>query len=325
MPEETVFVTGATGLVGRALVQRLIDKRPVRALVRDESGALDLKTLGVDVVVGDLCDDPGDWLADCQAVVHCAASVGADGDLSEMRQVNVGGTQRVLAAAEHAQVRRLVHLSTCAVYGSPNQTGVTEAWPLTLRGEPYADTKIEAEHSVWEAASRGLKVVIARPSQIYGPGSEEFILRPLRMLKAGRLVLVGGGKGLCKPVFLDDVVDGIILCLDTPDIDGEAFNLANGVLSWETYLESVAALSGVKRLRSIPFPLAWMLAFIEEQRVRLQGGKPGLTRGALKVLISQSGFSNDKARTRLGWVPQHDLKAGLEKTRDWLQYQRHRG
>jgi nucleoside-diphosphate-sugar epimerase len=318
-----VLLTGATGFIGGSLARRLLAGGVrLRALVRDIERARWLEQAGAELRLGDLatCLDPK-LAADTDIVVHAAAWVGTEGDPELVRMVNLEGTRRLLSLARAAGVARVVHVSSCAVYGSPQRDGVDESAALRRRGVVYHDSKVEADELALEAAAAGDPVVIARPSQVYGPGSREFTVRPVTAIRSGRALLVDGGRHLCKLVYIDDVIDGLIACMVKPGIEGEAFNLSAPPVSWRALFEGYADMLGSPRIRSVPRQVAWTLAWLAELAGRVQGRKPPITREVVAALSSDSSFSAEKAAARLDWRARVDLAEGLRRTEPWLRAQ----
>ncbi|MCC6166489.1 MAG: SDR family NAD(P)-dependent oxidoreductase [Caldilineaceae bacterium] len=323
LARQTILITGASGYIGSGLAQRLVQEgATVRGLVRNPSRAEELAAAGVEIARGDVTD-PASLAAaldGCTLVYHGAAWVGERGSRDAVWAVNVEGTRHLALAAQTAGVRRFVHLSSCAVYGSPQHVfEIDEGYPARARGDLYADSKVAAEEAVWAAGQAGLPVVVARPSQVYGLGSPQFTLRPLAAIQAGKLRLIDGGKHLCKPVYIDNLVDGLLLCATHDAALGEAWNLTDGApVPWREFFGAYAAMVGVK-LKSAPYALAYLAGLGNEVIAALQGRKPGLSRATVQALRSRNSYSNHKARARLGWVPGVDLAEGMRRTEVWLR------
>lgn len=325
---KTALITGATGFVGGRLAERLATEHgvSVRALVRTPAKAAHLAALGINIFPGDITQPETllPAMAGCELLFHAAAWVSESGRRDEVWAVNVAGTQHVVNAAIVAgTVRRLVHVSSCAVYGSLQQFNITEATPTRQRGNLYADSKIAAEAVVFDAwREHGLPVVAARASQVYGLGSPQFTLRPLEVIKAGKMVLVDGGRYLCKPVYIDNLVDGLILCATVEAAVGQAINLTDDQpVPWRDFFGAYGRMLGRESLPSVPYPLAWLAALVNEVKAGWRGQKTGLNRGAVNSLRSRNSFSNQKARQVLGWTPAVDLAEGMRRTESWLRAQ----
>jgi nucleoside-diphosphate-sugar epimerase len=320
---ERILVTGATGYIGSNLASRLLHKdyTEVRALVRDPSRATDLADQGAKIIQGDLTDPStlGPAVAGVTCIYHTAAWVDEQGAREQMWAVNVEGTRHLIDSSLAVGRPRFVHLSSCAVYGSPQVFGIDEGTPLREGASLYHDSKIASEGVVWEALSRGLRAVVVRPSQVYGPGSSQFTVRPVQMIRRRQMILVDGGRHLFKPVYIDNLIDALIACGTHPQAVGEAFNITDGFsLPWRIYFGAYAKMLGVENLPSVPFPIAWLAAAGYEIMGSLRGKRASVTRRAVASLRSSNSFSNLKARQVLGWQPTVGFEEGMRRTQIWL-------
>jgi dihydroflavonol-4-reductase len=167
------LVTGATGLIGSAIAQQLVDAgHDVVALVRPGTDAADLERIGVRIARGDLTDPESvrAALTDCEGAFHSAAQVGVpDQTMAVAEAVNVGGTVALLDAARAAGVRRVVAISTSGVFDS--DTALTEHSPVhpDPPQDPYTVTKIRAFHETMRRVDDGQDIVIVLPGASYGP------------------------------------------------------------------------------------------------------------------------------------------------------------
>jgi nucleoside-diphosphate-sugar epimerase len=324
LDEQTILVTGATGYIGGRLAERLAreTKARVRVLARTPAKAAWLAELGCEVAIGDVTDPASiqQAMQGCTLVYHAAAWVSERGQRAEVWAVNVTGTQTVLDAAIAARVARFVQISSCGVYGSLQRHGIDETTPMRKTGDLYSDSKVDAEELVWQAhRDHGLPIVIARPSQVYGLGSPQFTLRPLRMIRKGQLVLIDGGRHLCKPIYIDNLVDGLLLCGSVDDAIGHAFNFADPQPQpWRIFFGAYAEMLGCKRLPSVPFAVAWVGAALIESVARLRGRPAPFNRRVVRTLHSNNSFDCTRAQQYLGWQPRVGLEEGMKRTAEWL-------
>ncbi|HEX9620409.1 MAG TPA: NAD-dependent epimerase/dehydratase family protein [Polyangiaceae bacterium] len=167
------------------------------------------------------------------------------------RRTQVEGTRNLCDAALAEGTRRVLHLSTASVYGSA--TGqLDETAPLLRQGWQYADSKIEAEEVCADAARRGLHVTVFRPSVVYGPGSETWVVEIGNWLSSGFWGSLGKlGEGTCNLIYVDDLVAALALAVDAPIPAGEAFNV-NGpdTVTWNEFFELMNEELGLPPLRT---------------------------------------------------------------------------
>ena len=318
------FITGATGLIGSNLTRQLTKAGyQVRALVRSPEKAGWLEDIGAEIVQGDITDANSlmSSVQGCQYVYHAAAWVSESGSKDEIWNANVRGTQNVVNAAIAAQVQRFIHISSCAVYGSRQVFNIDESFPTRKTGKFYWDSKIEAEEIAQQAQKQqDLPVVIARVSQVYGPGSYQFTIRPIEVIKTGKMILIDGGKHMCKPIFIDNLIEALMLCAEKEQVIGEAINLTDGYpIPWKEFFGSYGRMLGKESFPSLPYPLAWTAALFFEIQAAITGKKASFTRSAVNSLRSSNSFSNKKAKMLLNWEPRYTLEQGMAQTEIWLR------
>ncbi|MBJ7330864.1 MAG: NAD-dependent epimerase/dehydratase family protein [Solirubrobacteraceae bacterium] len=313
-----VLITGAAGFLGAALVDRL------RADGHEVVGIDRIADLLRGVHAGDTTrpDLWGGLLDGCDAVVHTAAVVSNAVDLDEQWRVNVLGTRRVIEAARAAGVRRVVHLSSVRAFSDVDfPPGVTEEHPVRPDGNPYVDTKIASEHVALQAhAEGGVEVVIVRPGDVYGPGSVPWILKPMDAIRSGQFLLPARGRGVHSPVYVDDLVAGVVLALTHPDAAGEVFTISGprGVPSSE-YFGHLFRMLGRRGPIGIPTGPAVALAHIADRLNRLRGKRSDVNAISMRYLARPGTYSIEKARRVLSYEPVVDLDEGMGRTEEWLR------
>ena len=308
-------VTGGAGFLGARVVAALRERG-------DDVVALDVRP-APGVTPGDVTV-PGEWtraLDGADLVVHTAALVGEQGRRGTFLDVNVGGTAVVLAAARAQAVGRVVHLSSIVVHGAAFPVlpdGVPEDDPVRPTGNPYTDTKIASEHLALQAAAQGLPVTVVRPGDVYGPGSAQWTVRPVQMMRAGRFMLVDGGRGVLSPVHVEDLVAGLLLAADVPAAVGQVVHLsaAAGVTAAD-YFGRYAGLLGL-RLRSVPSAVLRAVGPVAELAAAAGRDLPFSAR-TLEYISHPGHYSVAKARVLLGWSPLTSLDEGIERTARWLR------
>jgi len=260
-----VLVTGGTGLIGRRLVQRLLENGDqVHVLARHPIQALALRKVGAHVVGGDI-GQPRTLehaLKYAEVVYHTAALVGPGIITPPYTLANVTGVANMLATAEAAGAQRFVHVSDVVVYAHAAATesgAVTEDAPISSTGHhnAYVATKVRGEALVRAAGERGvLATVIVRPVRVYDGGSRPTDLRSWAK-SAARLPLLalpGGGDQVIDIIHADDVARLLILCGNHADAVGRTYNASSDErLTWRDLLRNAGA-AATKGPRIIPLP-----------------------------------------------------------------------
>lgn len=323
----TALVTGATGLVGSHVVERLRqDGWRVRALVRDTSHAAWLARLGAELAQGDTLDPASLWpaTAGCDVVFHTAAAVTPDGGWEAFRRPNVDGTRHVLDATARAGAR-LVHVSSVAVYGAGARYSFAggkthEDTPLAALGEHsyYARSKRESEQLVLEAHARGtLWATAVRPDVVYGARDRQFVPRIARLLRFGVAPVIGGGHTMLAVVHAANVADGMVRAAAHDVAGGRAYNLANDfdVSVVEFFRLAGAGLGRKLRIVSVPAGVARFAT-----RLAARVAPPGLrssVRQSVDFLARDNPFTSERARRELGWDPSVRPEEGVVSAFRW--------
>lgn len=345
---QRVLVTGASGFVGGRVVEaiQLNGLAEPIATIRKWSRAARSARFPVEIRLCDILDRESldRALQNVDSVVHCAKS--------DDHESIVGGTQQLLDAAAAAQVRRLVFLSTAEVYG-PNVTGeIVESDPTEPVGNVYADSKIEAEQRCLRFnGNQGLTTAILRPSLIHGPFSTSWSIDIAKRLLSGNWGKFDEhGEGNANLIYIDDLVQAILLCLTKDEAAGEAFNV-NGpdLLTWNEYFDLFNDKLGQPPLRSISpaksrlrtwamgnveFMADQVLSRFEDKlmEIYLRGGWASKVMKRIKGELNSTPsanelhdlfnrrvfYSDSKAQKLLGYNPQFNVSHALDLTLQWL-------
>jgi len=328
----TALVTGATGLVGSYLIERLLaDGWTVRALVRDASRGGTLSRLGVELQAGDILDAGRFAIAarGCAALFHTAAVITPRGGWDEFRRVNIEGTRNAVAAARRAGAR-LLQLSSVAVYGAgaryASPSGKTdESAPLQPlpEGAFYARSKREAEEVVLAAHARGeIWATAVRPAVIYGRRDRQFVPRVARLLRRGFAPVIHGGRSTLAIVHAANVADGAVRAVATETAGGKAYNVANDFDVSVAEFYRLAAQGLGRRVRVVPLPLSVARLGLAALRtlgpVVLGSRMSVITESAsLDFLARDNPFSSELARRELGWKPTVTPDVGIPDAFRW--------
>jgi nucleoside-diphosphate-sugar epimerase len=314
-----VFITGASGFIGRALCERFAaDGHEVRGcdLVAEPAR----QVLAADVA------EPGpwqDWAEGSELVIHTAATVSLRLERrDDVWRSNVLGTANAIDAAQRAGARRFVHFSSVTVFGLEFPDGVDERYPVHNTYIPYPDTKIAAEQVVLQAHIDGrVQCTVVRPGDVYGPRSRVWATVPAELIRQRRFVLPGMGRGIHSPVFIDNLVDGVVLASTTENAAGQVFTLSDGIgVPYREFFAPYAELVG-RRLLLAPTRVALGAAAIAQRLGRLQSGDNEVNPGSARYLLRRGTYSIEKARKVLGWEPRVGVEVGLERTIGWLREQ----
>ena len=321
-----VLVTGATGFTGGALCRVLLERgATVRGLVRASSDTAALETLGVELAVGDLGEDAplDDAVAGIDTVFHVAAAWRVESlPIEAYWDINVGGTRRLLEAAERAGVRRFVHTSTVGVQGHIDEGPASEEYRYGP-GDHYQESKRDAELLALRfARERGLPVVVVRPAGIYGPGDLRF-LKLFRFIREGRFRMIGSGEIHYHFTCIDDLVRGIALTGEHPDAAGEVFTIAGGAsVSLNELVALIARILDAPdpaRRRHIPVAPVMAAAVLCEAICRPLRIQPPLYRRRVDFFTHHRSFDVSKAERVLGFRAEVPLEEGLRRLAEWYR------
>ena len=308
-----ILVTGGSGFVGKALLQRLAaDARwAPRALVRQHTGprlaGVEYRPFSELVEV----DAPSGHFEKVDTVIHLASRVHvmqetASDPLAEFRRVNVEGTLSLARAAAQAGVRRFIFASSVKVNGetTDGRSPFTADEP-PAPSDPYGISKREAEDGLRQlAVETGLQVVIVRPVLVYGPGVKANFRSMMNWLSKGVPLPFGAIHNKRSLVALDNLVDLLVTCIDHPAAANQTFLASDGHdLSTTELLQRLGRALG-RPARLLPLPASWLKA------VATLAGKGGLAQrlcGSLQVDIG-------KTRELLGWQAPLDVDQALRAT-----------
>jgi predicted dehydrogenase/nucleoside-diphosphate-sugar epimerase len=249
-PETTCVVTGGTGFIGGRLVERLIidQKAKVRCIVRNLAQAARIARFPVDIIAADLLDKEAldRTIAGTDIVFHCAYD-------PKSRKQNMDGIRNLIEACLKHKVRRLVHLSTVSVYEPLPDGNVTEQTPDGDTSWSYTLNKLDLERELLSAArDRGLRATVLQPTIVYGPFSKYWTDAQVEMLLSGTVVLPAGG-GLCNCVYVDDVVEAMMLVVERDEGVGERVLISGPqTTSWAEFYAYFERALGVEAVQFQP-------------------------------------------------------------------------
>jgi len=324
-----VLVTGATGFIGRHLIERLMASREnVRALVSPAADAGWLDTLGVEIVRGDVghASVVKQAAAKCEIIFHLASKTGITGQISrtDVQSAHIQGAENLTRAALESGVKRLVFCSSVAVYGCTGKNRRIDENTKTDPDSPYGEAKMLGEQVVLSARQReGLPVVVARISNVLGPGTTSW-LGLFRSIASGQFRLIGKGINHHHLVDVSEVVEGLLLCGATKGIEGRTYILAGSQsVQLRRLVEMISEEVGVTSLpRSVSAIPLHVYRAINNFAVSLIGRQlPRADRIAL--FLGDRTFDIARAREELGYVPRIPTKNSIHDMAEWFRAEGH--
>jgi len=318
-----VLVTGATGFLGKRLVELLVQKGyPVRALSRKLSNIEKLKGLPVEIYFGDVSDIQSLTTAfqGVDIVVHAAADT--SGSEEDGRLNTIQGTRNVIDLSGKLKIKRLIYISSCSVYGVTDYKEwelVTEDSSLERYPEKrghYTNAKFQAEEIVTAAMKKGhVPIVCLRPGTIFGPGGEIFTPMMGFSLGAKLFVIIGRGDFVLPFVYVDNLVSAIIQAIDKKESIGKIYNVVDpDNPTKKQYVESL-----LKRLypRSkfiyVPYTIFFSMVFCQEILTKLLRRNPFLTRYRLTSSQKNIRYDSRRLQQNLDWNPEYSFKSAIDK------------
>ena len=327
-PDQNVLVTGGSGFVGTALIRRLLAQGcSVRAISRvpRQAIAVGTETIGqLEWYVGDL-ENPEHLekaFAGVSQVFHVAGLVDSAAASYKIERANVDATRNVCDLSLRGGTNKLIHISTCDVFGLPGRDEViTERTSYRAWSEPYPDSKIRAAEIVKGYRDRGLVSTIIHPGWVYGPGDRAFLPALIRQIKSG-IMPIWSPKGFqIHLIFIEDLVDAIVRAADERAADNEEFLIlddASGVEMADICRRISADLRRVCWMVHVPYAPILSVAWTS-QRLTDSGWlrKPMLTTTDVKSFGYRFRYSVAKAKEVLGWSPQTHFEDGIRLALAW--------
>jgi len=310
-----IFVTGATGFIGRYLCERLLsDGFRVRGTFLESESPLSLPD-GVEPSTIQPLGPDTKWtgaLAGVETVIHLAGRVhimadNADDPLTEFRRVNVDGTAQLAREAAKAGVKRFVFISSIKVNGEETKAPYTDGSP-PMPSDPYGVSKWEAEEALRRIEKKtGMEVAVVRPVLVYGPGVKANFLSMMKIVRRGIPLPFAGISNRRSLVYVGNMVDALVLCASHPAAAGQTWLISDGedVSTPELVARMASALNVPARQLRCPYCLLDLAG-------RVTGRRDVIRRlsGSLSVDIS-------KIRRELGWNPPFTMEDGLRETAGW--------
>lgn len=303
-----VLVTGASGCLGRALVEEL--QQQGHEIITTARKMTDLPAF----ISADLAtDDLRPLVAGIDRVFHCAALSSAWGSKSQFHAANIHATERLLQAAEAAGVDRFVFASSPSIYADgTDRLNLTENAALPPRCMSlYAQSKRIAERIVL-GHQGAMQCTAIRPRAIYGRHDRALLPRLIKAMRRGKVPMIAGGRALIDVTHRRDAARAMILAADGPE--GQVWNITSGkAFTFRELVEIAGRQSGIAfRTVPIPYQVARTLAALAETAARIGSGQePRLTRQAVASLGRSLTLDISAARRDLGYRPLTAFEQGV--------------
>lgn len=320
-----ILVTGGTGFTGSHLVKRLLNRGHEVMVIDNQKGIFynELIAQGAKIYLGDILDISlvDNAINGCEIVFHVAAAFrGVDLPKRVYWNVNVEGTRLLLDSAVRHNIKRFVYCSTEGVHGTIHHPPADEDAPYAPK-DYYEYTKSEAEKLVYEYMKKGLDAVILRPTAIYGPGDPGRYLLIYKWAKRGFFPMFGSGNTTYHPVYIDNLCDAFLFAMEKESAIGKAYLVADDrYYTLNEIVRMVGDSLGIKvRIIHLPFLPLLIGSYLCEWLCKPFGLTPPLFVRRADWYRENRGFSIEKARRDLGYVPRVDLDTGLRITGEWYK------
>ena len=322
-----VLVTGATGFVGSHLIEELNRKAfDVNVLVRRRwSKSLPTWLNHTNIIYGDVTDTASVEAAvkGVDVVFHLASLLGrwqSEYNEAEYSKVNVIGTKLLVAASQKYNVSHFIDLSTAGVMGRLVNVPADETHPLAPQF-PYEKSKYLAELFLKTSMKKDLfPATIVRATHIYGPRDKNTVKIFKLMKKIGMFPLIGGGHNLFQPLYVRDLVEALMLCMEKVDKSmGRTYLVAGkDVVTYREFLLLSAKLLGI-HITTIPVSenLAKFVASVSENVLSGVGFEPPLTRSRVEFFSRDQTYKIERIEKEIGFFPETNLSTGLKLMINW--------
>ena len=318
-----MFITGASGYVGRNLVRHFLAAGTrVVGLTRSEQGAQLLQELGATPVVADIVStDLVEAMRGCDTLVHAAANTSHGLSTEGQQKTNQDGTRRVFQAARQAGIGRAVHISSESVLADGRPIiNANESWPLPRRpAGGYSRSKAAAELTALSFNAAEFSVVVIRPRFVWGRDDSTALPMLVQAARSGQMAWIDGGTYLTSTTHIANLCLGIELAL-VKGSGGEVYFITDGApVEFRSFISQILETQGVSAPeKSVPRALLKTIATIGDAVGKLSGGKISapLTMQSYATSAVEVTLDISKARTELGYVPGFSREDGLAELRE---------
>jgi 2-alkyl-3-oxoalkanoate reductase len=327
--KKNVLVTGAGGFIGSFLCSRLIrNGYQVTALDISERAAQRLRDQGMKVIIADLTK-PGslkDVCKDMDVIIHLAAWLGPWGTRKKFYD-GIFLTTKNLLDAVGDNVPHFVYFSSFCAAGAGGRTDHLRGhreddYEYRTGNAYYCDFKFDAEKLVNRLHASGkISATIIRPANVIGPGSVWATNIIDSMLAGKKQTLIDGGVYNASLIFVENLVDGIMLVLEKPVARGRTYHFRDDYdATWKDYTMDIAAAIGKPVIISdVPFNAAWIIGTLNDKLVRPLGVKIIITRHTVGLVGRANDVDTTRAKTELGWKTRVPYPEAIAAIGSWAR------
>jgi nucleoside-diphosphate-sugar epimerase len=305
------LVTGAEGYIGHSLVKRLVKENyDVVGLIHKSMQIT--PDSSVKYLKGDITNFNSikNAFEGVDIVFHCAAIVKDYGPEEQFHNINYQGTQNVVSACEYAEIKRFIYISRIKQ-------------EKTIIKNPYAKTKVMAEDFLIDKyKSENFPAIIIRPGNVYGPGANTWVLKPLKSIKKNRIALLDGGNGIFLHTYIENLIDALISSIKMPGIIGEIIEITDGdnSITWGRYLNDLSIISrGFPIKKNLSKKSALKIGKIMLILNKIFKIEPWVTPAAVNILSNKKQTNIEKAKKLLNYSPKINYNEGMIQVKNWLK------
>lgn len=327
MNSANVLVTGASGFVGTALLERLINEGRCNKIVAMHRSTLtseikqrfgtSVHWLKADIVN----DDLSDAVANVGTVFHLAAysTIGESStERSLMDQVNVLGTQRLAVACKESGVRHFIYVSSIAACESGNILPIDESNGAYV--SHYGKTKKAAEDLLLKMSGHGFNVAVLRPTALFGENHLGSIYELVKAIDRGQFVIFGNGENRTNFYYIQDFIDVLVAVKNDARSYGQVFIAADKPYQLHELVSCIVkALERKHSILRIPICLGYAIATGCDIASKLSGKTMPLSKRRVRAMIRDMAYSNQKLSRALNISPTYGVLEGINNTVTWYR------
>lgn len=312
LKNKNVLVTGASGFIGRNLVNALLEEKAiVYVLLRKKKEKNLFKNKKIKVCFADLTDAKS--LNKIPSKIDIVFNLAGGLPYHNLNddayfKINSQGVKNLMSSLQKKKIKRIIHVSTVGVYGEPARN-VTEKSKFNPQG-PYAISKLEGEKKIKEYSKKGIVYTIIRPTIAYGPydNKRPVVLSLIKMLQKKMFVIPSDGRNKFHTVYVDNLIQGLILAATNKKAENEDFIIGDQEIpTFKELVNSIKlALNDNFPTLSIPKQVAYIILgpFIKEK---------------LNFITQEKSYKIDKAKKYLGYNPKINIVEGIRLTVEWYR------